>query len=146
VRVIYEPVDGPRQEFEYVPQELLSFDAEAIEDVGGPTWGTYEEFGVKLGGGNLKARRALLWIMLRRQNPRLRFTDLVVRVDEVRLAADADDLRLYLGQDTLTEQERADAEAELAEMTGGTSEPVGKDAAAAESGTDSPSPEQDSAA
>jgi hypothetical protein len=142
MRVIYEPIGEARQEFEYRPRELMSFDSEAIEDVGGPTWGTYEEFGDKLIAGNLKARRALLWIMLRRQNPRLRFPDLVIRADEVRIASDADDLRAYLEQDSITAEQRAEAEAELAELTG---EPVppGKDELG-DSATDSPSPEPDS--
>jgi hypothetical protein len=142
VLVIYQPVDGERQEFEYHPNELLSFDAEAIEDVGGPTWGTYEEFGEKLIGGNLKARRAVLWVMLRRQNPRLRFVDLVVRADEVKIASDADDIRVYLAQDDLTEQERAAAERQLAELTG-ESEPAGKDGGG-DSAIDSPSLQPDS--
>jgi hypothetical protein len=142
--VIYEPVDGERQEFEYHPNELLSFDSEAIEDVGGPTWADYEEFGERLSSGNLKARRAILWIMLRRQNPKLRFSDLVVRVDEVNIDADADDLRTYLKRDNLTEAERAEAQALLEERTGGASEPEGK-GEPGDSATDSPSPQPDSA-
>jgi hypothetical protein len=144
VLVIYQPVDGDRQQFEFRATELLSFDAEAIEDVGGPTWGTYEDFVDKLTDGNLKARRALLWIMLRRTNPRLRFADLVVRVDEVKLASDAQDLRVFLESGGASPEQRQQAERELAELLGEDiePEPMGKDEPA-ESATDSPSPEPD---
>lgn len=143
--VIYTPEGGERQQFEYHPTELLSFDAEAVEDVGGPTWDTYEGFVGRLTDGNFKARRALLWIMLRRSNPTLRFFDLVVRVDEIKLASDARDLREFLERGDPSPEQRAQAERELAELTGEDAEPepVGKDAAAA-SGTDSPSPPPDS--
>jgi hypothetical protein len=141
--VVYEPHGGTPEEFPFKSDELMSFDAEAIEDVGGPTWESYAEFIDKLMNDNFKARRALLWIMLRRRNPKLRFSDLVVQVDELHMAFDAAELRTILERDDLPPAQRAALEEELAEREPAEPEPVGKDVPG-DSGTDSPSPPPDS--
>lgn len=82
-KLIYAPEDGERQQFDFDPIRLISIDAEAIEEVGGPQWDTYGEFIDKLQRGSQKAWRAALWIMLRQQNPTLQFTHLVVKVNEI---------------------------------------------------------------
>jgi hypothetical protein len=43
--------------------------------------------------GNRRAYRAVLWIMLRRSDPSLRFQSLVVRVDELDVELDDDELQ-----------------------------------------------------
>jgi hypothetical protein len=91
VLLIYMPQDGERQEFPFKPNRLLSVEAEAIEDVGGESWSSHAEWWSKLGAGNFKARRALLWVMLRRANPRLRFAEVVIYVDELLLDYDEDE-------------------------------------------------------
>jgi hypothetical protein len=127
--VVYEPHGGTPEEFPFKSDELMSFDAEAIEDVGGPTWDSYAAFIDKLMNDNFKARRALLWVMLRRKNPKLRFADLVVQVDELHMAFDADELRDILARDDLPPAQRVALEAELAERDPQPvdPEPVGKD-------------------
>ena len=81
--LIYSPSDGERREFQWNPGKLLSPEAEAIEDVGGRTWDSFQEFGAKFMKNNIKALRAALWIMLKRENPRLKFDDVTVAVDEI---------------------------------------------------------------
>lgn len=82
-KLIYVPEDGQRQEFDFDPVRLMSFDAEAIEEVGGAQWATYGEFIDKLQRGSAKAWRAALWIKLRQQDPTLKFQHLVVKVNEL---------------------------------------------------------------
>ncbi len=87
--LIYEPRDGERQEFPFDPFQLLSVEAEAIEELG--PWDTYSDWGQKLLVGHRRAIRALLWLMLRRTQPALEFEDVSVLVDELRLFFPGDD-------------------------------------------------------
>lgn len=73
---------GEVRDYELRPGKLLSPEVEAIEEVGGSVWDTYDEWGEKFMKGNRRAYRAGLWIMLKRENPTLRF-------NEVQFAADA---------------------------------------------------------
>jgi hypothetical protein len=79
----YRPDDGPPVEFEFLPGELETPESEAVEAVGGDSWGTFEEWGALFFRGSQKARRAALWVFLRRQNPRLKFSDLTFRTEQV---------------------------------------------------------------
>lgn len=80
----FSPEGEEPKEFEFFPSKLLSVEAEAIENVGGDTWETFEEFGHKFIRGNVRAYRAALWIMLKRhENPKLRFQDLAFKMDEI---------------------------------------------------------------
>jgi hypothetical protein len=83
VRLIYTPEDGEKREFSFRPTRFMSPEVEALEDVGGNAWDSYDEWGVKFLKGNRRAYRAALWIMLKREEPTLKFRDLVVRVDEI---------------------------------------------------------------
>jgi len=89
MRLIWTPNNGEKREFSFQPAKLVSAEAEAIEDAGGPAWDSFEEFGQKFLKGNRRAYRAALWVMLRREQPALRFTDLSLRVDEVEVDFDA---------------------------------------------------------
>lgn len=83
MKLIYRPdgADTPR-EWEFKPSKLLNAEAEAIEDRTG--W-TFEEFGDALMRGSTKARHALLWVMLKRENHRLKYDDVQFAMDEVDL-------------------------------------------------------------
>jgi hypothetical protein len=84
---------GPEgvREWSYEPGELSSADAEAIEDVTG--W-TYEEFGQALWSGSVRAKRALLWVLRRRDDPRLPYDQVEFKVQDmfVGLAPDEADV------------------------------------------------------
>jgi hypothetical protein len=111
--LVFSPEDGGKQEFVFNPFELLSIEAELVEELG--PWDSYDEFLLRLRKGNVRAKRALLWIMLKRQNPRLRFPELVVKVNELDLQPDQDEIRAALDSGNLTDEERADALILLAE-------------------------------
>jgi hypothetical protein len=70
--------------------KLRTFDTEAIERVTGMDYGA--EFKTKLIMGNIKARRALLWVMLRRTHPTLKFADVDFAEDELTVEQDRDEL------------------------------------------------------
>jgi hypothetical protein len=91
VRLIYTPEDGEKREFSFRPPKLMSPEVEALEDVGGDAWDSFDEFAVKFLKGNRRAYRAALWLMLKREEPALKFRDLVVRVDEVSVEFDDDE-------------------------------------------------------
>jgi hypothetical protein len=92
VKFIYAPEDGPQQEWQFNPMRLMNVEAEMLEGVGGDFWDDYASAGQKLLSGNVRARRAFLWLFLRRNQPDLRFQDLAFRIDEVRIEVEDDDL------------------------------------------------------
>ena len=109
MRIIWSPPQGERREFDFHPLEVLWHEREAVEDLG--TWSTWEAFGMAFMGGSSRAWRAGLWLMLRREQPRLMFDDvqlgrgdeLVVVYDDAEQAA----IRAQIeGDDTLTEPVR----------------------------------------
>jgi len=79
----YRPDDGPPVEFEFIPGELETPDSEAVELIGGEAWGTFEEFGALFFRGSQRARRAALWLCLRRTQPKIRFADLSLRANQI---------------------------------------------------------------
>jgi hypothetical protein len=91
--LIYSPHDGEKREYAWNPGKLLSPEAEAIEDVGGRTWESFPEFGAKFMKNNAKALRAALWIMQKRENPRLKFSDVVVAIDELDFTFDETEMK-----------------------------------------------------
>lgn len=79
----YRPDDGPEVEFDFKPGDMESPESEAVEAVGGEAWSTFEEWGALFFRGSQKARRAALWVFLRRTDPSLRFNQLSVRANQV---------------------------------------------------------------
>ena len=94
MRLIYTPEGAEKQEFDFVPQKLMSPEAEAIESVGGSAWDSFDDFGVLFMKRNMRAKRAALWIMLKRQQPTLKFKDLEISVGSIEIDYDDDEKRL----------------------------------------------------
>jgi hypothetical protein len=87
--VTYKPADGDEQQWTFKPQKFPSHEAEAIEHATGWTW---DEFATQVVKGSIRARRALLWILLRRQHPVIKFADIAFTTDELELEMDLDEL------------------------------------------------------
>jgi hypothetical protein len=83
--VTYTPAGETPREWVFKPGDMLNRESEQIEKVTGLTW---EEFLQQLQKGLTMARRALLWTLLRRDHPVLRFSDIEFRQGE--LAVDYD--------------------------------------------------------
>jgi len=65
----YAPEGAEPRKWPVEPAKMMTSEAEAIEKVTGMTW---DEFGLALVKGSVVARRALLWVMLKRSEPTLR--------------------------------------------------------------------------
>lgn len=89
MRVIYAPEGGERRTWNYEPQRMLSSEVEAIERVTGWTW---QEFGEKFMAGSVMAQHALLWALMRRDNRRLKYSDVTFAMDEFQIDFDDDEI------------------------------------------------------
>lgn len=83
--ITYTPEDGEKREWQFVPRRLMSPEAEAIEKV---TRWTFQEFSSKFLAGSMLAYRAVVWIMLKREDPPLRFEDVSICLDDVWVSFD----------------------------------------------------------
>jgi hypothetical protein len=81
--LVYEP-DGAEepQRFRYKPQKLMSAEREALER---RSHMDFADFTKGVLNGNAVCRRALLWVMLKREHPTLRYEDVDFAWDELRL-------------------------------------------------------------
>lgn len=80
MKLVYTPEGATRREFDFQPRRLMSAEAEAIEDA------TRLDFDValeRLQSGNVRALRAFLWVLMKRELPTLKFAELEFRIDEV---------------------------------------------------------------
>ena len=85
--LVYKPDGAERREWEFDPDDAWSFEAEMIESVG--PWVSFTtDYLDLLRAGNTRAKRALLWVHLRRDKPDLRFVDVVFKDREVVLGPD----------------------------------------------------------
>jgi len=85
--------DGTTEEFDFQPTRLMSPEAEAIEDAGGPAWDTFEQFGRKFMAGSQRAYRVALWVCMKRKTPGVRLADVSFRVDQLLVAYSEDETR-----------------------------------------------------
>jgi len=91
VFVQYKPKDGDAQSWEFVPDDVFEDDAELVEKYYGADW---DEFLNGVRGGKARARKVLLWHLMRQQHPRLRFDDVPrFRMGEVTADFSSDELR-----------------------------------------------------
>lgn len=135
--VTYAPSEGERREWEYKSADLPSGEAEDIEDAIGST---FVEWQTSLLQGGAKARRALLWVLLKRDNSSLKFGDVSFRLGELSVEFDREEkqqVRAELEKSTdLSEQAKAQALRVLADDEDGRDEQGGKDRSTRDSPTD----------
>lgn len=81
--LVYQPEGAEEpQRFLYKPQKLMTAEREALERRSGRD---FADFTKGVLNGNAICRRALLWVMLKRQHPTTRFEDVDFAWDELRL-------------------------------------------------------------
>jgi len=80
--LVYTPNDGDPQRFPYKPRKMMSPEMEALERV---TDRNFSQFTADVMQGNALCRRALLWVMQKRQHPTLKFADVTIAWDELKL-------------------------------------------------------------
>jgi hypothetical protein len=114
VLLIYKPEGADERRWTFSPDQLMSSEAEALENVTGMT---YEEIGQALIKGSAKARRALLWVYLKREDPTLRHAQVDPPVGSVGVDYEQHELvaiRDKLAEDT--DMSDADRTAALAQL------------------------------
>lgn len=81
--LVYEP-EGSEEatRWPYNPRKLMSAEREAIERRTGEPFAEFTQSVVK---GSSVARRALLWVMLKRDHPTMKYDDVDFAWDELRL-------------------------------------------------------------
>jgi hypothetical protein len=72
MHVTYSPEDGDRQEWTFKPGRVRSSEAATMEKAFGGTW---DELTLGVQGGNTRARRVMLWHLLRREHARMLYED-----------------------------------------------------------------------
>lgn len=98
--VTYKPEGGEAQSWNFQAGEVTMTEAERIEQHAGCVW---DEWVNRLQSGSARARRVLLWHLMRRQHPMLRYEDTPdFRVSELSIEYDAVELQRMLdGLDSL---------------------------------------------
>lgn len=138
--LIYRPEGADERQWTFDPQKLLSSEAEAIEKVTGLT---YEEFGQALVKGSAAARRALLWVYLKREDAPLRFSQVDVPVGSVGIDYETHELvairDALLDNRDLSDKERADALEQFDKLIGDSEGEAPKAAASSDDSTGSES-------
>lgn len=78
LRLTFTPPGGVtrRFEFEQLDDELTALEAELIEDAGGKQWDAFMGWALQLTNGSFRALRVLLWVLLRRETPKLELAEL----------------------------------------------------------------------
>lgn len=85
-----DPADGDRQQWDLDLRRMRQSEAEQIEKAFG---GTKDEFDQAVLAGNSKARKVLLWHLMRREHPRMQLRDVPdFYTDEVEVELDVAEL------------------------------------------------------
>lgn len=96
MKLVFKQDGKPTETYDFEPMKLLSVEAEAIEDLPGAKWDTFEEFGQMFLKGNSRAHRAALWICKRRLDPALRFQDLSYELGALRITFTDDEAARFI--------------------------------------------------
>ncbi|MEV0183807.1 hypothetical protein AB0I54_31665 [Streptomyces sp. NPDC050625] len=114
--IVYAPEDGQTHRWDLKTARILATEAEAVERVTDLDWATARSKVVK---GSMLALRAIAWVLLKRSQPALRYTQFDPAAGELGFEYDADEravIRANIETDEdLTEEERAGILAELDE-------------------------------
>jgi len=112
VFLVYTPDGSDAQRLPYTPRRMLSPEMEAVERV---TSRPFSQFTADVLEGSALCRRALLWVLLKRQHPTLKFADVSFAWDELRLEYSRQEYEQFIAnaRDTLTGDEQAAAVARL---------------------------------
>lgn len=103
MKFVYKPEGIEPRSWDFKPEKLLNPEAEAIERHTGWTFG---EWVGKLGDTSMLALHGLLYVLLKRSSPTLKWDEVQFSLDEIGLEADDDEapaLRAHLEEKAATE-------------------------------------------
>jgi hypothetical protein len=92
VIIIYAPQDGAEQTFDVGPGRLRASEIQVIERTAGARWDDIKQ---AMGEGDLNAMRTVVWALLRREQPALRFAEFDPFEGELRSRLDEREGRAY---------------------------------------------------
>lgn len=84
----YAPTGGTEIVWDFHPDQLSSLEAELLEDATGYS---LDEFDERLLKGRVKCKRAVLWLRLRHDHPKLRFDEVEFTVGELTMSFDREE-------------------------------------------------------
>jgi hypothetical protein len=128
MKVEYTPGEGDVQEFSFVPDDVPQSQAEMVEKRYGKSW---DDFLQDVRGGNAKARKVLLWHLLRQTHHTLRFEDTPdFKMGSVKVSFDVEELSVIRERVLKANLSEEDREAVLTaldiDLTEAMGEPAGK--------------------
>ena len=130
MKVTYSPREETVQTWDWDPDRVSVIEAEAIEKrLGGDV--PWDKFKLAVMQGQARARRVLLWHLLKRAHPPLRLDDVDFAVGELSVEMDRDELLAFrakvVDSAAIDDDERdrmlRGLDAQLAETTGDTEAP-----------------------
>lgn len=83
--IVYRPEGGDEQRWNLNDEKLMAAEAEAVERVTRTEWG---ELQGKLAKGSMLAMRAFAWVLAKREQPTLRYSEFIPAADELDLDFD----------------------------------------------------------
>lgn len=107
MRFVYKPEGAEPKSWEFNPNKLMNVEAETIEKHTGMTFGDWTQ---KVRGGSILAIHGLLYVMLKRSTPTLRWDDVQFCIDDIDFEIDDDD-----AEKAIANLEREQAESGLSE-------------------------------
>lgn len=106
--IVYAPADGETHRWNMKEVRILSTEAEAVERVTGLEW---QQARAKVLKGSMLALRAIAWVLMKREQPDLRYTAFVPEAGELAFDYDVDEravIRANIAADEdLTGEEKA---------------------------------------
>lgn len=116
--LVYKPEGGEEQRLKYLPRKMMSVEREVLERRTGKN---FTEFTQAVLQGNSVCRRALLWVLLKRQHHILKYEDVDFAWDELTLQYSKQELQAMReevrksGNDAETDQQLARLDEEIAD-------------------------------
>jgi len=92
MEITYSPEGEESRSWQFTPRRLKTLEAEAIEGVGGELWEDFDTFGRLFFKNNRRALRAALWVLMRRDDPNLRFETLSIGAMDITVALGDDEV------------------------------------------------------
>ncbi|MCP9209280.1 hypothetical protein [Streptomyces cucumeris] len=112
--IVYVPEDGEERRWDLKTARITAVEAEAVERATGLEW---EQAKAKVLNGSMLATRAVAWVLLKRDQPTLRYVQFVPAANELGYDLDAEEMAAIRegieNNPDLDEDERAAALAQL---------------------------------
>ncbi|WP_063735625.1 hypothetical protein [Streptomyces sp. RTd22] len=112
--IVYAPDDGDEKRWDLKSARITAVEAEAVEMATNLEW---EQVKNKVLHGSMRATRAVTWMLMKRDNPALRYTQFVPAAHELGYELDTDEMAVIRKEiennPDLDEDERAATLAQL---------------------------------